>query len=68
MYHNALEVFNDVLLCLTMFYDVLQCLVRHAMIGRLRDRDNAAGFGDNSTEIGDDAIGFVDIAAKVIQC
>ena len=51
-----------------MLNDVLRCLVKYTMIGRLRDRDNAAGFGDNSTEIGDDAIGFVDIAVKVIQC
>ena len=42
---------------------------------RLRDRDNAAGIGnnfaeigDNSSEIGDDALGIVYIAAKVIPC
>ena len=35
---------------------------------RLRDRDNAAGIGNNSAEISDDAAGIVDIAAKVISC
>ena len=41
----------------------------------LRDRDNAAGIGnnsaeisDNSSEIGDGAAGIVDIAANVIPC
>ena len=66
MYHNVLQVFHDVLLCLN---NVLQCLVSQAMIGiadhtaanRLRDRDNAAGIGDNSS-------GLVDIAMKVIPC
>ena len=37
-----------------------------AAADRLRDRDNAAGIGDNFAEIGDDAGGIVDIAAKVI--
>ena len=32
----------------------------------LRDRDNAAGIGDNSAEIDDGAAGIVDISAKVI--
>ena len=42
---------------------------------RLRDRDNAAGIGnnsaeidDNSAEIGDGTAGIVDIAANVIPC
>ena len=57
MYHNVLHVFHDVLLCLTMFYDVQRVAQRssslHRAIGdraaadRLRDRDNAAGIGDN---------------------
>ena len=34
----------------------------------LRDRDNAAGIGDNSAEINDGAAGIVDISANVIQC
>ena len=33
-----------------------------------QDRDNAAGIGDNSTEIGDDTAGIVDIATNVIPC
>ena len=47
---------------------------RHCHIGYraaadcLRDRDNAARIGNNSTEIGDDAVGIVDIASKVIPC
>ena len=42
---------------------------RRRRIGdRLRDRDNAAGIGDNSTEIGYDAAGIVDITANVIPC
>ena len=32
----------------------------------LRDRDNTAGIGNNSAQIGDDTAGIVDIAAKVI--
>ena len=35
---------------------------------RLRDCNNAAGIGDNSTEIGVGAAGIVDIAANVIPC
>ena len=34
-------------------------------IDRLRDRDNTAGIGDNSAEIGD-AAGITDIATKVM--
>ena len=34
----------------------------------LRDRDNAAGIGDNFTEIGDDTTGIFDIPGKVILC
>ena len=34
----------------------------------LRDRNNAAGIGDNSAEIGNAATGTVDIAANVISC
>ena len=37
-----------------------------ASADRFRDRDNAAGIANNSTEIGDDAAGIIDIAAKVI--
>ena len=60
--------------CFTMFNNVLWCLASRATIGncaaadRLRDCDNAAGIGDNSTEIGDGATGIVVIAAKVIPC
>ena len=39
-----------------------------AAADRLRDRDIAAGIGDNSAEIGDDAAGIVNFAAKVILC
>ena len=39
-----------------------------AAADRLRDHDNAAGIGDNSTEIGDGAAGIVDIATDVIPC
>ena len=34
----------------------------------LRDHDNAAGISDNSTEIGDEAAGIVDITANMIPC
>ena len=57
------------------------CLASRATIGDraaadcLRDRDNAAGIGNNFaeignnyTEIGGDAAGIVDIAANVIPC
>ena len=43
MYHNVLHVFHDVLLCLTMFYDVLRVAQRSATADRLRDHDNTAG-------------------------
>ena len=33
-----------------------------------RDRENAAGIGDNSAETGDGTAGIVDIAAIVIPC
>ena len=39
-----------------------------ATADRLRDRDNAAGIGNNSAEIGDGAAGIVDITANVIPC
>ena len=39
-----------------------------AAADRLRDRNNAAGSGDNSTEISDGPAGIVDIAANVIPC
>ena len=75
MLYNVLHVFHDVLLCLTMFYDVYRVAQRSAPADRLRDRDNAAGIGDNSAdvgdnsaEIGDGAAGIVDIAANVIPC
>ena len=59
-----------------MFNNVLQCLASNATIGiaasatadRLRDRNNSAGIGDNSGEIGNDAAGIVNIAVKVIPC
>ena len=59
-----------------MFNHVLRCLVSRATIGiaasatadLLRDRDNVAGISDDSAEIGDDATGIVDIAAKVTPC
>ena len=63
MYYNVLQVFHDVLLCLKMF-SVL-CNDQHRRIGdpaavdRLKDCDNAAGIGDSSSEIGDDATGIV---------
>ena len=46
-----------------MFDNVLWCLASRATIGnraatdRLKDRDIAAGIGDNSAEIGDEAAG-----------
>ena len=59
-----------------MFNNVLRCLVSCATVGiadcmaadRLRDYDNAAGISASSAEVGDDATGIVDIAAKVIPC
>ena len=61
---------------MTFYNYVLQCLVSRATIGignpaatyHLRDHDYAAGIGNNSTELGDDTAGIVDIAAKVIPC
>ena len=35
---------------------------------RLNNLDNAAGIGDNSSEIGNDASGIIDTAAKAIPC
>ena len=59
-----------------MFNNILRCLVSRATIAigdraaadRLRDRDNAAGIGDNFAEIDDDATGIVDISAELIPC
>ena len=39
-----------------------------ATADRLRDHDKGAGIGNNLAEIGDNAAGIVDIAAKVIPC
>ena len=39
-----------------------------AAADRLRDRNNTAGTGDNSAEIGNDVVGIIDIAANVIPC
>ena len=39
-----------------------------ASADHLRDRDNSAGIGVNSAEIGDGAAGILDIAANVIPC
>ena len=75
MYHNVLHVFHDVLLCLTMFYDVYRVAQWSASrindrmaADHLRDHDNAAGIGDNSAEIGDGAAVIVDITTNVIPC
>ena len=54
MFHDVSQCFTSVS-CFTMFNNVSRCLVSRATIGR--DRDNAAGIGDNSSEIGDDAEG-----------
>ena len=75
-FHDESQCFTSVSWCFTMFNNVLRCLGSRATIGidaraaadRLRDRDNAAGIGDNSTEIGNDAAMIVDITAKVIPC
>ena len=69
-------MFNDVLLCFTMFSESRNDRDRHCHISdrmatdHLRDRDNTAGFGDNgarisnnSTEIDDEAARIVDISA-----
>ena len=42
--------------------------MRGVATDHLRDRDNAAGIGDNSAEIGDGTEGILDIAANVIPC
>ena len=76
MFYNVSECFKCVSWCFAMFNNVLWCLASRATIGvaasatadRLRDRDNAAGIGDNSEEIGDGATGIIYIAANVIPC
>ena len=72
VFHNVLRVFHDVLLCLTMFSesrnDQHHPISNSASANGLRDHDNSVGMGNNSAEIGDDATGIVDIAAKVIPC
>ena len=35
---------------------------------RLRDRDNSAGIGDSSAEVGDGTAWIVDIAVNMIPC
>ena len=34
----------------------------------LRECDNGAGISDNSTEVGDDTAGIINIVTKVIPC
>ena len=78
VFQDVLQVFQDVL---QVFNNVFRCLVSCATIGDctatnyLRDRYNAteicyyaAGIGDNSAEVSNDAAWIVDIAAKVIPC
>ena len=57
-------MFSNVLWCLASRTTINDC----AAVDRLRDRDNAAGIGDNSTEIGNGAAVIVDIAVKVTLC
>ena len=58
MYHNVLHVFHDVLQCFMMFSesrnDRRRRIGDRAATDRLRDRDNSAGIGNNSAEIGDE--------------
>ena len=54
-------------MCFMMFYYVYQCFMMFTSLAT-RDRNNAAGIGDISAEIGDGATGIVDIAANVIPC
>ena len=72
MYHNVLHVFHYVLLCFMMFSESRNDRRRRigdcAVADFLRDRDNAAGIGDNNAEIDDGAAGIVDISANVIPC
>ena len=78
-FHDVSQCLTRVSWCFTIFNNVSQYLVSHATIGltkysdsqsanHLRDRDNAAGIGNNSAEIGDDAAGIVYITVKVISC
>ena len=75
-FHDVSQCFTSVSWCFTIFNNVLWCLVSRATIiiatsaaaDHLRDRENATGIGDNSAEIGNDATGIIDIAAKVIPC
>ena len=46
--------------------DQRRCIGDRAAADCLRDRDNAAGIGDNSAEISDGAAGIVYVAANVI--
>ena len=69
MFYDVSQLF--LLLCFTMFSE--SRIDRHRWphappANHLRSRDNATEIGNNSAEIGDDAIGIVDITAKVIQC
>ena len=71
MNQNVLHVFH-VLLCFVMFSQSRNDRRHHisdrAAADCLRDRNNAAGIGDNSAEIGDGTAGIVDIAANMIPC
>ena len=59
---NVFNVFNDVLLCLTMFSesrnDQHHRIANHVAADRLRDCDNAAEISNDAAEIGDDAQGL----------
>ena len=69
MYLNVLQLFHNVLLCSMIFRewrnDRRRRIDDRAAADRLKDRDNAAGIGNNSAEISDDAAGIIDITAKV---
>ena len=64
--HDVLQVVHDVLRCITMFY---KCFMMFNNVSRYLVSRPTIGTADhNSAEIGDDAAGIVNIAAKVIPC
>ena len=71
MFYDVSQCFTCVSWCFTTFNNVLWCLASRATIGdraaadRLRDRDSAAGIGDNSAEIGDNSAEIGDNSAEI---
>ena len=62
---QCLQVFHDVLLCLTMLSESLNDRNRRISDSETTDRDYVAGIGDNSVEIGDNSAEISNNSAEI---